>query len=83
MINEITLRHSQFASNQAFQTCNNGDIVGRGIDVTNNCYTSQLNIIVRENLNNETVKCAFISSEGKRTIISESLLNVVSGMVKP
>ena len=79
---EITLRHSQFASNQAFQTCNNGDVVGRGLDVTNNCYTSQLNITVRENLNNKTVQCAFISSEGTR-IIGESVLSVVSGKVKP
>ena len=78
---EVTLRHSQFASNQAFQTCNNGDIVGRGIDVTNSYYTSQLNITVRENFNNKTVQCAYISSEGTKTV-GESLLSVVSGMVK-
>ena len=79
---EITLRHSQFASNQEIGICNDGDVIGRGLDNTNNCYTSQLNITVREIFNNEMVQCACISSEGTKTI-GESLLSVVSGMVQP
>ena len=77
----ILLRHSQFAklNNQAFGICNNGDIVGYGIRAANNCYTSQLNVTVRESFNNKTVQCAFISSEGTSTIIGESLLSIISG----
>ena len=75
---EITLRHSQFASNEVFRICNDGDIVGRSIGVVNGCYMSQLSVTVRENLNNKTVQCAFTSSEGTRTI-GESLLSVASG----
>ena len=75
---EITLRHSQFESNQEIGTCNNGDIVGHGIGIINDCYTSQLNVTVRENFNNQTVQCAFTSSEGIRTI-GESVLSVASG----
>ena len=74
----ITLRHSQFESNQAFESCNNGDISGYGIRVINNCYTSQLNVTVRESFNNKTVQCILNSNEGMR-IIGESLLSVVSG----
>ncbi len=74
----ITLRHSQYASNQAFGICNNGDISGRGIDVTDNCYTSQLNLTVRESYANKTVQCILNSNEGIRTV-GESLLSIVSG----
>ena len=74
----ITLRHSQFAANQEIGICNNGDIVGRSIEVDNDCYTSQLNVTVRESFNNETVQCAFTSSAGTRAI-AESLLRIVSG----
>ena len=74
----ITLRHSQFGSNQAVETCNNGDISGYGIRVVNNCYTSQLNVTIRENFNNKTVQCILNSNEGSR-IIRESVLSVISG----
>ena len=75
---EITLRHSQFASNQEIGICNNGDIVARGIEIINDCYISQLNVTVRENFNNKTIQCVFTSSEGMRTI-GESTLRVASG----
>ena len=73
----ITLRHSQFASSQEIGICNDGDIIGRGLDVTNNCYISQLNLTVRESFANKTVQC---TSNGIRTV-GESLLSVVSGML--
>ena len=76
---EITLRHSQFASNQGIGICNNGDIEGRSIGVVNDCYTSQLNMTVRESFNNKTVQCASVSLVETRTI-GESLLSVASGI---
>ena len=75
----ITLRHTQFESNQAFGICSNGDIIGHGLEAVNNCYTSQLNMTVRESFNNKSVQCVLNSREGLRTI-GESVLNVVSGM---
>ena len=74
----ISLRHSLFVSNQAFGICNNGDIVGRGIRVVDNCYTSQLNVTVRESFNNKTVQCVLNSIEGTK-IVGESLLSVMPG----
>ena len=76
---EITLRHSQFASNQDVGICNSGDLVGHSVGVVNDCYTSQLNVTVRESFNNKTVQCAFTSSVGTR-IIGESIVRVASGM---
>jgi hypothetical protein len=76
---EITLRHSQFASNQESGICNSGDIEGHNIGFVNNCYKSQLNVIVREEFNNKTVQCALTSSAGTSTI-GESLLRVASGI---
>jgi hypothetical protein len=75
----ITLRHTQYESNQAFGICNNGDISGRGLGVVNNCYTSQLNVTIRDSFNNKSVQCVLNSREGRRTI-GESVLNVVSGI---
>ena len=77
---EITLRHSLFTSDQAFRICNSGDIIGHGLEVVNNCYTSQLNVTIRENFNNKTVQCVLSSNEGMR-IVGESILNVISGKV--
>ena len=74
----ITLRHSQFENNQAFEICNNGDISGYGIAVVDNCYTSQLSVMIRESFNNTTVQCILNSNEGTR-IIGESVLSVISG----
>ena len=77
---EIILRHSQFASNLAFGICNNGDIVGHGVGVINNCYTSQLNVTVRESFNNKTVQCILYSNEGTSREVGQSLLSIVSGV---
>lgn len=76
---EITLRHSQFVSSQAFGICNDGDIEGQGLQVVNNCYTSQLSVTVSEDFNNRTVQCVVNSNQGTREV-GQSLLSVASGM---
>ena len=59
--NEITLRHSEFDNGVAEATgsCNDGNIVAYNIDVTisNDIYSSQLNITVSPEMHNETVEC--------------------------
>ena len=77
---EITLRHSQFTSNGAFGICNNGDIVGRSLEVVNNCYTSQLNVTIREQFNNKTVRCVQNSNQGSKEV-GQSLLSIASGIL--
>ena len=57
--NEITLRHSVFNDRISERTgsCNDGTIVAYNIDVTNNIYSSQLNITVSPEMHNGTVEC--------------------------
>ena len=59
--NEIILRHSQF-ENGFVVTCNDGAISVHSTEVTNNSYTSQLNVTVNPEMNNGTVECIQDSS---------------------
>jgi hypothetical protein len=54
---EITLRHTDFPT--ATQMCSQGNlsVTGRGIQVQNNCYISQLTLMVTSSVNNKTVEC--------------------------
>ena len=57
--NEITLRHSVFNDRISKRTgsCNDGNIVAYNIDLTNNIYSSQLNIAISPEMHNGTVEC--------------------------
>ena len=50
---QIILRHSMFGNSR--RSCNDGNIVGYDVDVTNNTYSSQLNVIVSPEMHNGTV----------------------------
>ena len=79
-IDEILLRHNNFnGSDGAFGECNNGDIVGRSVQVEGNCYTSQLIVTVSAGLNNKSVRCVHSTNEGDMITIGETLLTVISG----
>ena len=52
---EVALLHNQFDTD--FGTCNNGAVVGRGVRNENNCYTSQLTVLVTPDLNGRTIEC--------------------------
>ena len=49
----IILPHDLFSS----RSCNNGDIVARGLSVEGNNYTSQLNVTVTPDTAGKTVEC--------------------------
>ena len=75
--NSITLRHNRFSSSEGVSgEC--GNIVARSIDVNNNCYTSQLSVVISENLNNKSVLCTYDFGTGMK-IIGTSTLIVVEG----
>ena len=77
--NEILLRHNGFITGGISGTCNNGAIVGRSLEVVDNCYTSQLNVTISSNLNNKTVECIYNGNAGTITIGSPTL-TVVEGV---
>ena len=74
----IILRHTQFASGGAIGLCNNGDVVGRGVLQQNNCFTSQLNITLRSNLNGRSIECVYENVENV-TLVGRRVINVTSG----
>ena len=56
--NNVTLNHSLFDDGVTEpRTCNDGNIVAYNIDVTNNIYTSQLNVTVSPKMHKGTVEC--------------------------
>lgn len=50
----ITLTHSDFNRSM---TCMNGEVLGRGHSVEDNCYTSTLRVTVNDELIGSTVRC--------------------------
>ena len=54
--NEILLRHFKFESGTS-GTCNDGKIAAYSTEVTNNSYSSQLNVTVSPEMHNGTVEC--------------------------
>ena len=76
--NEITLRHSVFNNriSEATGSCNDGNIVAYNIDVTNNIYTSQLNVIISPEMHNETVDCVQYKVNSTSVSIGTYTLNL-------
>lgn len=65
--NEIILLHSNYASGTV-RTCNDGQVVGRSLGVTNRCYNSQLNVNVTMKLEGKTVECVYESGTSTELI---------------
>lgn len=64
---EITLRHSRF-ENGVMETCNDGEVVVYSTEVTNNSYTSQLNVSVSPEMHNGTIECIQDGSNGETSV---------------
>ena len=54
--NQIFLRHHNF-ENGTSRTCNDEEIVAYSSEVTNNSYSSRLNVTVSSEMHNGTVEC--------------------------
>lgn len=62
--NEIILRHGRF-ENGVDGTCNDGEIVAYSTEVSNNSYSSQLNVTVSPEMHNGTIECTQLSLAGE------------------
>lgn len=69
--NEIRLLHDRFTREQ--RECNGGSIIGRGVKVENNQYSSQLNIILDENMVGKAIECYYEAAESGNPILIDSL----------
>ena len=56
------------------ETCNNGAIIGQGLKVDGNRYTSELRINVSDSLNNLTIHCL----NAQQVTVGEASINVIS-----
>jgi hypothetical protein len=79
---EVTLFHSEFAGvpGAARAICNSGSVVGYNIGVDNNCYTSNLDILVSPGLNRRTVEC-IIDDGVTNTLINTSTLVITTSKI--
>ena len=79
--NETILRHSQFNSESGtFGSCNDRAVImARSLGVTNNCYSSQLNITVTSDMNNKTIQCAH--SSDRIVTIGVVTLSIATGKI--
>ena len=59
---EIILRHYIIYLN-SYRTCNNGAVIGQGVEVNNNCFTSQLTVLLTPDLNQRTIRCSVVTGD--------------------
>ena len=77
----ITLYHGHFGTKDAFGSCNNGMVVGRGIRREKDNYTSLLTIFVSPDLNRKMVECHLIDGGHGEIRINYTMLHLFfSGM---
>ena len=74
---DISLPHAQFLSST--EHCNNWEVVGRGISVEDNCYTSQLTFQANLMLEGRTIQCA-VDNVAPVDVINSTALSFTSGM---
>ena len=68
---EISLPHNRFITRK--DMCNNGSIVGKGQKIENHQYTSQLNVILEENMIGKSIECIY--EGGGQTLIDSVTIN--------
>ena len=73
---DITLRHANFSAQIPIE-CDKITAVGQGLDIKNDCYTSELTILVRPSI---TIGCAVDNGTAERVINSSELI-ISSGML--
>ena len=78
----IALRHSQFTGGGTSRSCNSGGIVGYSAgDGVNDCYTSRLNVSVRDtSLEGQTVLCTHVVAQ-TTTAIGNYTISLLTGMI--
>ena len=69
--------HSNFEDGTTV-TCNDGLFVGKGVNVTNNFYTSRLNVNITADLDGMNVECADGNS---LETIGLSLISMTRGII--
>ena len=75
--NQIVLRHHNFV-HETSGTCNDRDIIAYSSEVTNNSYSSRLNVTVTPEMHNGTVEC--IQDDFNETLVGICTLIFTTGI---
>ena len=78
--NEMVLLHRRFglSDRDYTKTCNNGAISGRGVRVSDDFYTSQVNVTISRDLIGKTIECAHYS--GSSQAMGSLMINATTSM---
>ena len=68
---EVALPHYKFIDR--YDECNNGSVVGKGLKIEDNHYTSQLNVSLEESMIGKTIECHY--EGGGQTFIDSVIIN--------
>ena len=74
---EITLRHKRYAGGIS-GVCNSGAITASSIGVSDNNYTSQLNVTVSPEMNNKSIECVQYSNTS--FLVGSQIISLLSGI---
>ena len=77
---EVTLSHAQFLNTN--DSCNYETIVGKGLEINDSCYTSQLTVLVVPRMNGENVSCVVDSNYGANIgvqVIGTMIIDITTG----
>ena len=75
---ELTFFH--LISFMDIRGCNSGAIIGRGVEIEDACYTSQLNITVDSSMNGKSVECIY-NNGTFASVIGNSSVTITSGII--
>ena len=78
---EIQLRHSAYniINSQATGECNGGKIVANSVGVSEDCYTSRLNVSIGQEIINGTIECVHSDTQDTTTLIGQRTLSLTQG----
>ena len=76
--NEIILRHINFDSSVTGE-CNAGAVIGRGLRIDGNCYTSELSIVYRESFAGRNVTCMYDNGIAVLSTVSAMIIHNTIG----
>ena len=75
--NGIIILHNRFAVEE--KGCNDGSIVGQGLAINGNCYISQLNITVSDNIIGKSIECYYDFEE--QILVDSSTINTTGDVL--
>ena len=73
---DITLNHSRFSDiGGTSGSCSDPRIIGRSVEKTNNCFTSQVTVTVNSDSINRTIECSVIDNSSSTSLVGTEVIS--------